>query len=99
MKFTFYLDDGMMDVKAGDKLQMTVAGKAPGMLLYGVNDENNVDLLNVGPIICSDPNDQNYLAEDKLEGLPEDITVTVLNVESVFGVNTITISIDNLENM
>lgn len=97
--FTFYIDEGVMNVKAGDKLQMTVSGKAPGLLVYGVKDDNNSIPQNDGLTLCSDPHDQNYLAEDKLEALPEDIIVTVLEVESVFGVNTVTVSIDELSSM
>lgn len=96
MKFTLYINEGIMKVKAGDKLMMTLSGKAPGLLIYGVRDTNNVVLPNDGLTLCSDPNDQNYLAGNKLEALPENIVATVLDVESVFGVNTITISIDEL---
>ena len=92
-KFTFYLDNNALSVKVGDKLPMTVTGKAPNLLIYGVKD--NVE---VGPTICSDdPHDQNYLEADKMDALPDDINTTVVAVEDDFGVITIVISIDELE--
>lgn len=97
-KFTFYLDDDSLKVKTGDKLPLTVAGKAPDLLIYGINDNKNVDLLNVGPTLCSnDPHDHNYLEAAKLESLPEDVTATVVAVESDFGLTTVIVTIDELE--
>ena len=98
-KFTFYLDDESLEVKAGDKLKMTIAGCDANSRKYGINNPNNVDWLNVGPTICSDHSHENYLPADKLEALPMDITVTVLEVSSLFGVGEVVISIDELENV
>ena len=98
-KFRFYLDDNSVKVNVGDKLPLTMAGMAPNLLIYGIKDDENVDLLNVGPTLCSnDPHDQNYLAAEQMESLPEDVTATVLEVNDDFGICEIVISIDELEN-
>ncbi len=94
-KFTIYLEDDSMTVKVGDKLNLTTIGKAPNMLMLGAKDVAGVDLT-----LCSDdPHDQYYLEAEKLESLPEDVTATVVAVESDFGVNTVIINIDELENI
>ena len=98
-KFAFYLDDESLEVKTGDKLNMTVVSCDANSRKYGINNENNADWLNVGPTICSDHGDENYLAADKLEALPMDITATVQEVNSLFGVGEVVVSIDELENV
>lgn len=99
MRFTLYINEGIMRIKAGDKLPMTVSGKAPGLLMYGIKDENNNLLVSDGLTLCSDPHDQNYIDADKMESMPEDIIATVLDVESVFGVHTVTINIEERDAM
>ena len=94
MNFAFYIDEAM-NIKVGDKLRLTVAGKAPDVLIYGIDDENNPDLLNVGPILCADPHDRNYLQVEKMENMPENITATVLAVDDIApGFSEVTIEIE-----
>lgn len=96
-KFTCYPDENNLDITLGSKLLLTISGKAPGLLVYGIKGDKSDYLMSDMLTLCSDPNDQNYLAEDKLETMPENITVTVREIESVFGVHTIVVSIDELE--
>ena len=93
-KFTFYLEDDSVKIKVGDKLPLTVVGKAPNLLIFGVKDKENVDIT-----LCSDdPNDQNYLEAEKLDALPDEVVATVLEVNSIFGMmGEVIISIDELE--
>ena len=95
-KFTCYPDEGL-EVTLGSKINLTVSGKAPGMLMYGIKGDDNDYQMSDVLTLCSDYNDQNYLAEDKMEALPENITATVREIESVFGVHTLVVSIDELE--
>ena len=94
MNFAFYIEANM-DIKVGDKLPLTVAGKAPGLLIYGIDDKNNPDMLNIGPTLYADPHDRNYLAAEKMADMPEDITATVLAVEDIApGFSEVTIEVE-----
>ena len=93
MNFAFYIEGE--GIKTGDKLALTIAGKTSDTLIYGIDDKNNPDMLNIGPILCADPNDRNYLAAEKMADMPEDITATVLAVEDIApGFSEVTIKIE-----
>ena len=94
-KFAFYLENGE-SVSVGDKLHMKQFAHTANTLSYGIQDANNED---EGFTLCSnDYNDQNYLSHEVMDTLPENITITICEVNPSFGLQELIFSIDELEN-